>query len=109
MLLNDPTFVEASRAFAQRVLTEAEGTDRNKLDWAMQQALSRTPSEREAELLLAVLEQNREVFQAEPGRAGQLLSVGLSPRDETIDAAEHAAWTQVCRAIFNLHEIITRP
>ncbi|MFN3166189.1 MAG: PSD1 and planctomycete cytochrome C domain-containing protein [Phycisphaeraceae bacterium] len=109
VLLNDPSFVEASRVFAQRVLTQAEGDDRQRLDWAMNAALSRDATDREAALLLGLLGQNREVFKQHPERAKQLLSVGVAPRDETLDPAEHAAWAEVCRALFNLHETITRP
>jgi hypothetical protein len=109
VLLNDPSFVEASRVFAQRVLTQAEGDDRERLDWAMNQVLSRDAKDREAALLLALLDQNRKVFKQHPERAEQLLSVGLSPRDQALDPAEHAAWAEVCRALFNLHETITRP
>ena len=109
VLLNDPTFVEASRHFAQRVLTQAKGDDRQRLDWAIQQALSRTPTEQEAGIMLDVLEQNRKTYKNDLASAKQLLSVGLSPRDETLDASEHAAWAQVCRLILNLHETITRP
>jgi len=31
--------------------------------------------------------------------ATALLSVGEAPRDQTINAAEHAAWTQVCATV----------
>ena len=36
------------------------------------------------------------------------LAVGATPPDTSRDAATLAAWTQVARAIFNLHETITR-
>ena len=38
----------------------------------------------------------------------QLLTVGDMPRDESLDAAEHAALTAVCLAILNLDEALTR-
>ena len=109
VMLNDPTFVEASRNFAQRVLAEAKGNDRAKLDWAMMQALSRHASDKEAGLILELLKENRKAFEVSPANAEQLLSVGLSPRDETLDKVEHAAWTEVCRVLLNLHEAMTRP
>jgi len=109
VMLNDPTFVEACRHLAQRVLTEAEGGDRAKLDWAMQQVLSRTPSDREAKVILKLLDDNRVAFAESPGKADRLLSVGLSPRNMKLDKVEHAAWTEVCRVLFNLHETMTRP
>jgi hypothetical protein len=39
---------------------------------------------------------------------GVLLATGSSPRDESIDAAKHAAMTIVCLAILNLDEAMTR-
>ena len=109
VLMNDPTFVEASRNFAQRILTQAPEADRAKLDWAMREALSRPASDAEAAILLGLLEENRNVFSQNPEQAKELISVGLSPRDTSLDPAEHAAWTEVSRVLFNLHETVTRP
>ncbi|MFK7788450.1 MAG: DUF1553 domain-containing protein, partial [Phycisphaeraceae bacterium] len=109
VMLNDPTFVEASRNFAQRALTESEGADRAKLDWVMTEVLSRKANDKEAELILSLLDANREAFTDSPASAEQLLAVGLSPRNEKLDKIEHAAWTEVCRVLLNLHETMTRP
>lgn len=109
VMLNDPTFVEASRNFAQRVLTEGKGTDREMLDWTMMQVLSRQATHREAQLILKLLDTNRQAFSESPASAEQLISVGISPRDKTLDPIEHAAWTEVCRVLLNLHETMTRP
>lgn len=109
VMLNDPSFVEASRNFAQRVLTQAKASDRERLDWAMNQAVSRNATDEEAKIVLMLLQRNLENFKADTNGAAALLSVGLSPRDETLDPARHAAWTEVCRLILNLHETITRP
>ena len=38
----------------------------------------------------------------------KLLSVGESPRDEKLDAAELAAWTMVASVILNLDETVTK-
>jgi len=107
--LNDPTFVEAARNLAQRVLTESQGTDRAKLDWVMTEALSRKATEKEAELILGLLNANRKAFADSPASADELLAVGFSPRNEKLDKIEHAAWTEVCRVLLNLHETMTRP
>lgn len=107
-LLNDPTFVEASRAFAQRILTEADGDDAERIAWAMRSATAREPSEREVAVLLDLLNAARVYYEANPAEAGKLLGVGIAPRDQTLEAAEHAAWAEAARAILNLHETITR-
>ncbi|MEO0477569.1 MAG: DUF1553 domain-containing protein, partial [Planctomycetota bacterium] len=109
VMLNDPSFVEASRNFAQRVLAEAEGDERDRLNWAMTELLSRKASDQEAKLILGLLEANRKAFIDSPESAKQLIAVGISPRDETLDPNEHAAWTEVCRVLLNLHETMTRP
>lgn len=109
VMLNDPSFVEAARNFAQRVLTEADGDDRAKLDWAAMQILSRKTNDKEAELVLGILNENRKTFADSPANAEQLISVGLSPRNEKLDKVEHASWTEVCRVLLNLHETMTRP
>jgi len=109
VMLNDPTFVEASRNFAQRVLTQSKGSEKQRLDWAMTQALSREAGAAEARILLALLAENRREFRREPKRAQELVGVGISPRDQSLDVVELAAWTEVCRALLNLHETITRP
>ena len=40
--------------------------------------------------------------------AGGLVHVGLTQVKKDADLMELAAWTQVCRAILNLGEVITR-
>jgi len=47
-------------------------------------------------------------FRADAEAAKQFVSVGESPRDETLDVAEHAALSSVCLGIFNLDEALTR-
>jgi hypothetical protein len=48
------------------------------------------------------------MFKAKPEEAKQFLAAGESPRDETIDATEHAAWMVVAQTILNLDESLTR-
>jgi hypothetical protein len=48
------------------------------------------------------------IYAADLGAANQLLAVGESPRDKSLDPAGHAALTSVCLAVFNLDEALTR-
>jgi hypothetical protein len=107
-LLNDPSFVEAARVFAARVLREGGATEADRIAWAWRTALSRPPDQREAAALSRLYRQSRERYAADPAAAGQLLGVGLAPRPGDLDAADLAAWTAVARAILNLNEAITR-
>jgi hypothetical protein len=106
VLLNDPTFVEAARVFAQRVMTK--GGDTERVSYAFRQATSRSPDEVERDVLLKLLEQERVRYQADAKAAGELTRVGLAPVPKDADVNELAAWTAVCRAILNLNETMTR-
>ncbi len=108
-LLNDPTYIECSRKFAERTLTEPESADdASRIAWAFRQAVSRVPSEDEQKLLAELLAASRAQFEADKSAAEKLLAVGQSPRSTELDSAELAAWTGVCRTVLNLHETISR-
>ncbi len=105
--LNDPQYVEAARAFAERALHQA-GNDAAKLRWAFFEATSREPQPAELAVLESALARERRRYQANAAAAAAALSVGESPRDQNIPAAEHAAWLQVASLILNLSESLTR-
>jgi hypothetical protein len=108
VLLNDPTYVEAARVLASRVLKEGPSNEEQRLEWAWQQVLQRGPTEQERRTILPLLSHRRLEYQADPKAAEALLNVGQSPVDQGIQPAEAAAWTHVCRILLNLHETITR-
>jgi hypothetical protein len=105
-LLNDPTFVEAARVWAARLLGSAND-DASRIDTAFQEALARGPREKERESLLALLKNARDVYRAKPENPPLLAKVGIAPAAEG-DPVELAAWTTLCRVVLNLHETITR-
>ncbi len=108
-LLNDPTYVEAARAFAARILTESNGdSDAERVAWAWRQAVSRNPNERERETLLGLLEGAREEYRGDPEAAESLGAVGLYTWPSELDVSELAAWTAVTRTILNLQETFVR-
>ena len=108
VLLNDPTYVEAARAFAERILVDGGPDDSSKLNWAIQTALSRNVNPNEANVLLNVLTKHLENYKADPQAADEYLTVGRRALAANIDKSELAAWTSVARIILNLHETITR-
>ncbi|RFC44562.1 MAG: Protein of unknown function DUF1553/DUF1549/Planctomycete cytochrome C [Verrucomicrobia bacterium] len=108
VLLNDPTYVEAARAFAARILRECQGDATARLRWAWQEALQRDPREEELKTMRPLVDERLASYRADPSAADSLLKVGFSPVPEGVDRAELAAWTHVARILFNLHEAITR-
>ncbi|HEX7859680.1 MAG TPA: DUF1553 domain-containing protein [Verrucomicrobiae bacterium] len=108
VLLNDPTYVEASRAFAERIITECSGDTRTRIAWAIKQALTRTATSEEVQTLLSLYEKHHREYTADSKSAEMLLSVGLKDRNKDLNIPELAAWSNVARVILNLHETITR-
>jgi hypothetical protein len=104
-LLNDPWFMEAAVALANRVLTETPGQpDEDRLEWIFRTCLGRSPQPQEKQILNDLLLDQRRSFASDPGRAATLVG-GAADQD---GAAERAAWTSVARAVLNLDEFITR-
>lgn len=110
VLLNDPSFVEASRGLAARALTEPDkaATDEARLRWAWREATGRQGKGDEIAALLDLLTKHRSHYAAKPQAADELLSVGVAPRPEGVPTEELAAWTSVGRTLINLSETITR-
>jgi mono/diheme cytochrome c family protein len=108
VLLNDPVYVEAARALALRALREAQGDDAARIGWAWEQVLDRRPTRAETQILRALLEKHLAEYREDRLAADNYLRTagGLPPHD--LDAARLAAWTDVARALLNLHETITR-
>ena len=109
VLLNDPTYVEAARVFAEKVVREGGSATPARLNWAFRRALSRQPSDAEVQLLTELLHEHTAEYVADVESALDLIDTGDAPVPEDIDAAILAAWTNVARVILNLHETITRP
>lgn len=107
VLLNDPTFVEAARAFASRLM-ELGSDDERRISSAFTEAFSRNPSSDERALISTLLAKARREFRAAPERASELIAVGVSDVRPGTDHVELAAWTTVARALLNKHEFLMR-
>ncbi|HJM65615.1 MAG: PSD1 and planctomycete cytochrome C domain-containing protein [Roseibacillus sp.] len=107
-LLNDPSFVEAARVFAERILKEGGKDDKARLEFAYREALSRLPDGKEREIMTRLFQAAGKEFKANPAAARELVSTGQAPVPGNLDAIEHATWTTVARAILNLSETYTR-
>jgi hypothetical protein len=108
VLMNDPTYVEAARKFAERIIREGGQTADERLAFAFRAVTSRVPTAPELAVLRRVLERQRAVYKSHPESAKRLLATGESPTDQAIDAAELAAWTMVASAILNADEALTK-
>ncbi len=108
VLLNDPTYVEAARVFAERIIRQGGGDTADRIDWAYHRALSRPARAEEKAVLTALYEKHLAEYRADKAAALKLVSTGAYALPNDVDAVELAAWTSAARVLLNLHETITR-
>jgi hypothetical protein len=119
-LLNDPVFFEMAQALAVRVLRKTAVTvhDRGvravqmadvgpalRIDHAFRLCTGRRPTVAERRHLLAFLENQQELFVAQPDAARRLITHEFPQATQPHVAA---SWTNLCSVLLNLHEFITR-
>ena len=104
VLLNDPQYIEASRALAARMLKEGGTTSRERISYAFRLATARTISNAELNILHGAFVREKKRFTKDPAAALGFLSVGQQAPG-TIDLAAYAI---VASTILNLNETITR-
>jgi hypothetical protein len=108
VVMNDPVYVEASRALAARVLHEGGETLRQQLTYAFRLTLARTPRAEEVKVLEKTFREQRERFAGDKTSAESLLAIGDSLRPKDLDVINLAAMTGVANVLLNLNETITR-
>ncbi len=107
-LLNDVTFVEAARLFAERMIAEGGGAIDARIRFGFRLATARLPGAAELDILTESLQSHLSEYRENPKAADELLSTGEFPRNETLDAREVAAYTAVAGLILNLDEVVTK-
>lgn len=108
VLLNDPTYVEAARAFAVRAMLEGGASESERLTWIMRQAVGRSATPAELAVLAQLYAEKRARYEANGADATALQSIGEYAVPDDLDVREVAAWTAVTRTVLNLHETVTR-
>ncbi len=108
ILLNDVTYVEAARQFANRMIKNGGKTAKQRLDFAYETLLSRDPSPQEFQILEDGLSRSISHYKSNPKAAAELLKIGDSKNDPKIDPAELAAYTVTASALLNLDETLTK-
>ena len=108
MLMNDPQFFEAARAFAERAIKEGGETPEARIAYLFEMATARLPKPVEEALLLKTFQAHYQELEADPEAAKALITVGESTPDETLDPVEVAAWTMLANLILNLDEVLNK-
>ena len=107
-LMNDVTYVEASRKLGERMMNEGGETPAERIAYGFTLATARPPRSQESDVLHRVYSSFLDDFQTDPETAEELLTEGESERDESLDAVELASYSSVASLILNLDETITK-
>ncbi len=106
-LLNDETYLEASRALAQRML-HAGTTPAEHLRYAFRSVVGREPRADESKLLIAGLTKRIALYRRDKASTDALLKIGDAPQDRSLKPAEVAAYMLTASTLLNLDETITK-
>lgn len=107
-LMNDPTYVEAARFLAQRMIKEGGTSIESRLTHGFHLLLGRKPSQQELKVLTAAVERSIKDFTKDAEAAKQLLTFGEAKTDDKLSPAELTAYTTVASTLINLDETITK-
>ena len=107
-LMNDPTYVEAARFIAWRMLHEGGETMESRVDFAFRLLLARPARPTEVARLRAALERAHADFASDPEAAESLLGVGERRSPSRHKAPELAAYTMVASTLLCTDELLTK-
>ncbi|MGK0189692.1 MAG: hypothetical protein ACI9R3_005509 [Verrucomicrobiales bacterium] len=107
-LMNEVTYVEASRSLAEDMIQNGGGTLAEQISYGFQKATSRQPSPEELATLTKGHNRRLKRYVLDPPSAKQLIQLGESKPDPAIDPAQLAATATTASILLNLDETITK-
>ncbi|PPL02344.1 DUF1553 domain-containing protein [Parapedobacter indicus] len=106
VMLNDPTFVEASRAMGEEMTKIADA--RQAITQAYRRLTSRHPAREELDLLMNLQAAERRKFATDPNKSQGWLTLGQHRSSKKLDASLLAANTVVASTILNSDAALTK-
>ncbi|MFN8220044.1 MAG: DUF1553 domain-containing protein [Fimbriimonadales bacterium] len=107
-LMNDETYIEASRVLAQRIMKEGGSTPEARIAYGFRLVVGRAPSASETSTLSKSLAARIARYQRDPEGAEALVNVGYARVDKSLNQAELAAYTITASTLLNLDETVTK-
>ncbi|MEL7530417.1 MAG: PSD1 and planctomycete cytochrome C domain-containing protein [Bacteroidota bacterium] len=108
VLLNDPTYLEAARLLATRMIKEGGEQTEERIAFGFRLLTARTPQKDESQKLQQFLTQQQARLQAEPESVEALLNIGEYQVEKDISSAELAAYTLLASSLLNLDEVVSK-
>jgi hypothetical protein len=105
--LNDPQFVEAARALADRALEVAGDTDDTRIEFVAERLLARPFTADEVAVVKQSLADLTAWYKDHADEAKQLIAVGDS-KPRAADPIQLASWTMLTNQLMNLDEVLCK-
>jgi hypothetical protein len=106
VLMNDPQYLEASRALAEKMIKMGGEDVRKQITYGFKAMTSRSPDNEELGVLTRLYSLQLEDFNATPEAAVGLLSVGEFETDPSFPREKMAAMTLVASTLVNYDEAV---
>jgi hypothetical protein len=107
-LMNDPAFIEAARALAERMISDGGTSSAKRIASGFRRVTARNPASKEMRILQDLARLQLDNYKRRPEDAAKLLEIGSTKSASSAPPGELAAWTMVASAIMNLDEAITK-
>lgn len=108
VLLNDPEFVEAAHALAERIQLERPKNVDAQVTLAFRLSTGTRPDDSELKILTELYRSQYRKYKSRPQEARKLLTVGAFRSSSNLDPAKTAALTMVASTILNYDESFTK-
>jgi hypothetical protein len=108
VLLNEPTFVEAARVLAERIMNEGGATVQERLALGFRMLEARRPRPNELEILRNHFERQLDRFRKDEDAAKAYLAIGESKANPRLPPVELAAYAATVGLMLNLDETVTK-
>ena len=108
VLLNDPTYVEASRVLAERMQKEAEPDLEQQITLGFRLSTGRHPSDEELSVLVDLYEEEAVRYETALAEVDSLFSVGEYLADASLEPVKTAALAMVAGVMLNHDEVYTK-
>ena len=108
LLLNDPQYMEAARALAQRMLNLEEATTESRIQTMVRLCTGRQPSQATIDELVSLHRDQLEKFNTDSKAAQALINIGQTAQNDSQNFSDLAAWTMVANVVLNLDEVVNK-
>jgi Protein of unknown function (DUF1553) len=107
-LMNDVTYLEASRKLAERMLIEGGKTTEQQIAYGYELLLARPPRPAEQKIMLQAFSDFQATYQRDPAAAQRFLSYGQSARRTGLAPARLAALANIASLLLNSDATINK-